>query len=1625
MATVEEIKSGLISEQTETEDPYKQLNIADVPAVELDRRYFSGATEMGDTLKRYIENADGYRSFETYYDIYKKDSEANKRLALPPEEFKKSIREGKIQFGGQKIDETIDPLKVGPIKPFPAGLDYDAKIRFLVDNRGSEITQGGKKIGELPIKRMLGQYDVTEEDVAARMPVIPYTPTKTLITKEGKREIIEGPQKELFKEEISGKGIPLIDFNNKAVKFKKFLDVKTDLNPYQKIQLVKAQATGNLGSMRTEKALTNVPFALANFALYAYEGIGNTILDPLVNANIVDGKIPSRHVDYATETLTKLSGLKSSDAELILEWTPDALNKIVDAGIEGATVALPFQAIKVGSYFYRDKRFRNFVKDQFGKKGGTFDEAYDNAVKQGRGPDTLIKDFVDSTTFINSTKYKNWKANGVMNSIQRAGEYKRIFKKNPVAYEVSTQRLKALNERLAVLEKRKNLSPEWESQYKQIVKDIDKVNGQLDSISLMNRIPDDLKEIVGTEIAIATGFGLSSYTHQEFFPNSNKTMFELGGMVIGGFSGGKVINLVNDFGDVISDPTTVANKIKKVLTFRSSNQKEADKFIGMLNVASPQFAQRMEQGILAAENLTTKILKLEDQNGRPLITSPDIVTNSLAAISTIDLLKQTAAKVGTKLSVGGVAELSDNFVKMQTALTGQIQLNTELTNAVRELSKIKFAPDTDPDVKSFVDGLESYLKKSQEDVSRQLNNFNKNIDDNEALLLMKTAGAKLDTDIDYDALDEFFIANDTTRETLMRSLGMPENQIIAESNKRIDDMNNAIIDASVKADNISKTLPKEYGNLVSSSFHNIKRGLRSNATRGYKILRQENKNVAMDMSNVFDQLVKGVDDSDLALKLEGSPEARRIGGTQLAKLQQSQMGELFERSAGKMFSNNPKIGEMAELVRDQYPNASNIEIWSVLRNGDPEKGFEGLGDAMKLPLDFVDYQLVLSGLGKVQFKAKGRQTLGVKQAREMLYKAAESEKHGFRIGMFQPDGGQLVNESVLSKLKQVNNTYSEFASRYETGIAGTWNGYKYKTLPDGTIRYVDEANDPMNWMQNSLEKYNLTKPFAKNINEGYISEMAGVYGGNLVRGLPEGSPARYEFVAGKAGTTIFRNSIIAELKFQLLNNTQAGKTILDLNKNPAFKNKYLLPDDIKGKRIIGDYKDNDIHNIISNMQQAKMRNPQTGEMVDMFTDVDIQNIYDSIGIEQLVLKSDDARKAVQQVKKKIKQAETDIIAGKTEAGKDYIAQKNLQIKMANQLNPGDVFNYVQNGETGVRNLDKLRDGYEDSLIKAGKNQTEIDDEMIVYDRFIANKLMEEVANKSTQNILGTTSVGVDMVNSSFTERLPQKLDANTLINALGGAKDTPMNIAVREILKRGTRTKLDKEGSDKFFENMEFIAELLAGRTPSNAGQLSLSGIPRGLSVESYISRIYSVARGVVSLKYLATEAIIQTGRVRRFNSFKAMINNPEIADLVVSAIRTGKPLTGDLATKFDQLMISAIARQSADFADSSQPDQVRRPAVEQEVELFGPDAEALKERKNLVEDMYGNLIKVEDDEQAILGSSGQIIGVRKKTAQELAGPYQTPLQRMQPSFESAREKAFERTGGVRPGSPESFSQIN
>jgi len=72
----------------------------------------------------------------------------------------------------------------------------------------------------------------------------------------------------------------------------------------------------------------------------------------------------------------------------------------------------------------------------------------------------------------------------------------------------------------------------------------------------------------------------------------------------------------------------------------------------------------------------------------------------------------------------------------------------------------------------------------------------------------------------------------------------------------------------------------------------------------------------------------------------------------------------------------------------------------------------------------------------------------------------------------------------------------------------------------------------------------------------------------------------------------------------------------------------------------------------------------------------------------------------------------------------------------------------------------------------------------------------------------------------------------------------------------------------------------------------NLTGVPRAFSLESYISRFYSINRGVISARYVGTEAILQQMRLKNMKYMKAMLSSPEAAELFMKSIQSGKPLT-------------------------------------------------------------------------------------------------------------------------------------
>ena len=117
---------------------------------------------------------------------------------------------------------------------------------------------------------------------------------------------------------------------------------------------------------------------------------------------------------------------------------------------------------------------------------------------------------------------------------------------------------------------------------------------------------------------------------------------------------------------------------------------------------------------------------------------------------------------------------------------------------------------------------------------------------------------------------------------------------------------------------------------------------------------------------------------------------------------------------------------------------------------------------------------------------------------------------------------------------------------------------------------------------------------------------------------------------------------------------------------------------------------------------------------------------------------------------------------------------------------------------------------------------------------------------------------------------------------------------------------------DEHYETLTDIAAYMKLESAKNAEQVALTGIPRALSVESYISRLYSINREVVSPKYVATETAVQQYRLRNIKLLKQIIQDKDVAKLFGEMIQTGKPLSREKNNRFFASMVIGAAKYSA-----------------------------------------------------------------------------------------------------------------
>ena len=122
------------------------------------------------------------------------------------------------------------------------------------------------------------------------------------------------------------------------------------------------------------------------------------------------------------------------------------------------------------------------------------------------------------------------------------------------------------------------------------------------------------------------------------------------------------------------------------------------------------------------------------------------------------------------------------------------------------------------------------------------------------------------------------------------------------------------------------------------------------------------------------------------------------------------------------------------------------------------------------------------------------------------------------------------------------------------------------------------------------------------------------------------------------------------------------------------------------------------------------------------------------------------------------------------------------------------------------------------------------------------------------------------------------------------------------------------------YETVEAIANVLVELTDNPLAQspVQIRGIPRALSVESYISRLYAINRGVVRPQYVGTEAILQQLRFKNSEFLTAIVTDPNLGRAFLDMVRTGKPL----APERDAQFAAALVQHHALFSQAITPEK-------------------------------------------------------------------------------------------------------
>ena len=225
----------------------------------------------------------------------------------------------------------------------------------------------------------------------------------------------------------------------------------------------------------------------------------------------------------------------------------------------------------------------------------------------------------------------------------------------------------------------------------------------------------------------------------------------------------------------------------------------------------------------------------------------------------------------------------------------------------------------------------------------------------------------------------------------------------------------------------------------------------------------------------------------------------------------------------------------------------------------------------------------------------------------------------------------------------------------------------------------------------------------------------------------------------------------------------------------------------------------------------------------------------------------------------------------------------LQNYTADRIDASNLASEIISG--GPKRLSQLR-----THLFAESGMSEQDINMIL--RSVLQEAIEAKAFKATNTYIPL--VGKGEIVQKFEMDLGQ-------LNEILGVNNPEVKAVVQDIL-----------GEKNYKTYMDVLAFMSEQNVKVKSEGVRFTGIPRDFSIESYISRFYAINRGVVSFRYVGTEAILQQMRNNNMSLLTQMISNPRVGEIFMEMVSTGRPLPKEKDKELFQMLVVGLERHLA-----------------------------------------------------------------------------------------------------------------